>query len=192
MGKYDIRGLLDPRTSMWRQQLLGITVLGDDSMLPELLLQGIRDVFIGVGGVGDNSLRRQLYEKVIQLGFQIATPIHPNAIIAASSEVGMGSAVLACAVINASARLGKNVIVNTGAIVEHDCVVEDHAHLATGCRLASNVFVGVGSHIGVGACVRQYMRIGRNAVVGAGAVVVKDVPEIAVVVGVPARVIKWL
>lgn len=38
--------------------------------------------------------------------------------------------------------------------------------------------------------VRQDIRIGENAIVGAGAVVVKDVPDGVVVVGVPARVLK--
>ena len=34
--------------------------------------------------------------------------------------------------------------------------------------------------------------IGKYAIVGAGAIVTKDVPDYAVVVGVPARVIKTL
>lgn len=34
--------------------------------------------------------------------------------------------------------------------------------------------------------------VGRHAIVGAGAVVTKDVPDYAVAVGNPARVIKWL
>ena len=50
--------------------------------------------------------------------------------------------------------------------------------------------MGAGAHIGAGATIRQGLAIGEAAVVGAGAVVVKDVPAGAVVVGVPARVLR--
>lgn len=46
-------------------------------------------------------------------------------------------------------------------------------------------------HIGTGATVLAGVRIGRGAVVAAGAVVVKDVPDYAVVAGVPAKIIGY-
>ncbi|MFN3315526.1 MAG: DapH/DapD/GlmU-related protein, partial [Raineya sp.] len=49
-----------------------------------------------------------------------------------------------------------------------------------------------GASIGTGATILGGIRIGKNAMVGAGAVVTKNVPENAVVVGNPAKVIKYL
>jgi len=46
--------------------------------------------------------------------------------------------------------------------------------------------------IGTGATILGGIRIGKNAIVGAGAVVTKDVPDNAVVVGNPARIIRYL
>ncbi|MCS7078066.1 MAG: N-acetyltransferase [Bacteroidia bacterium] len=46
--------------------------------------------------------------------------------------------------------------------------------------------------IGTGATILGGVRIGKNAVIGAGAVVTKDVPDNAVVVGNPARIIRFL
>lgn len=51
-------------------------------------------------------------------------------------------------------------------------------------RIGSNVWVGYG------ACVLRGVSVGDNSVVGTGAVVTKDVPDNAVVAGVPARVIR--
>lgn len=52
--------------------------------------------------------------------------------------------------------------------------------------------IEAGADIGVGACLLGDIRIGRHAVIGANAVVLKDVPDFAVAVGVPAQVVKYL
>lgn len=53
-------------------------------------------------------------------------------------------------------------------------------------------FVLEGASIGSNATILCGITIGKNALVGAGAVVVKDVPDDAVVAGNPAKVIKYL
>lgn len=52
------------------------------------------------------------------------------------------------------------------------------------------VFVGFGADIGMNASILPGVRIGSNAIVGAGAVVTQDVPEYAIVVGVPAKILR--
>jgi acetyltransferase-like isoleucine patch superfamily enzyme len=51
------------------------------------------------------------------------------------------------------------------------------------------VVIGHGADIGMNASILPGVRIGQQAVVGAGAVVTQDVPDYAVVAGVPARVL---
>jgi acetyltransferase-like isoleucine patch superfamily enzyme len=53
-----------------------------------------------------------------------------------------------------------------------------------------DVDVGSNVWIGYGACILRGVRIGDNCVVGTSAVVTKDVPDNAVVGGVPARVLR--
>jgi acetyltransferase-like isoleucine patch superfamily enzyme len=48
-----------------------------------------------------------------------------------------------------------------------------------------------GADVGVNSIVLPGVTVGRGAIVGAGAVLTKDVPDYATVVGVPARVIGW-
>jgi UDP-perosamine 4-acetyltransferase len=188
LPEYAIVGLLEARCDLWHTSVLGVEVLGDDSMMAELKQRGIDHAFIGVGTVGDAQPRRQLYEKVAGFGFQFVPAIHAAAIVSLSTTIGTGPTIMAGAIVNANSVMGNNVIVNTGAIVEHDCVIGDHAHIATGARLAGGVQVGPGAHIGIGAVVRQEIRIGAGAIVGAGAVVVRDVPAGTTVIGVPARI----
>jgi acetyltransferase-like isoleucine patch superfamily enzyme len=51
-------------------------------------------------------------------------------------------------------------------------------------RVGSNVWIGYG------ACILRGVSVGHNSIVGTNAVVTKDVPENAVVGGVPARVLR--
>lgn len=67
---------------------------------------------------------------------------------------------------------------------EHDIDAEDF--------LASTSAVKIGDYVFIGprAIILPGVRIGKGAVVGAGAVVTKDVPDFAVVAGVPAKIIR--
>ena len=51
--------------------------------------------------------------------------------------------------------------------------------------------VGEGTQIGINATIRQGINIGKWATIGAGAVIVKDVPDYAVVVGNPGKIIRY-
>jgi acetyltransferase EpsM len=56
--------------------------------------------------------------------------------------------------------------------------------------LAGNVLIGDGCYLGIGSSVIHGVSIGAWTTVGAGAVVIKDLPDNATAVGVPATVIK--
>jgi acetyltransferase-like isoleucine patch superfamily enzyme len=71
-------------------------------------------------------------------------------------------------------------------------MIGNHVHVATGARLAASIKIGDGAHIGIGATIREGIRIGQGSIVGAGAVVVDDVPDSVMVVGVPAKIKKGL
>jgi sugar O-acyltransferase (sialic acid O-acetyltransferase NeuD family) len=184
---FEVVGLVDSDPKQKGRLVEGVSVLGGDDVLPGLLREGVSHAFLGVGGVGDNHPRAQLFERLRAQGFHFVKAIHPAAVVAASAEIGEGAAIMAGAVVNPGARLGLNVIVNSGAVVDHDCLLEDHVHIAPGAVLSGGVRVGKYGHVGTGAAVRQGVTIAEGALVGAGAVVVADVSARATVAGNPAR-----
>lgn len=190
LGRYEVVGLLDPRSELVGTTVGGAVVLGDDSLLSRHYDDGVRHAFIGLGGAGETRPRRRLYDLARAEGFEVVTLVHPSAVVSPSATIGAGATVMPVAVVQADCTLAEDVIVNTGAVVEHDCEVGAHVHVASNATLASGVVVGDGAHVGAGATVRQGIRVGEGAVIGAGAVVVDDVEPATVVAGVPARVLR--
>lgn len=140
--------------------------------------------------IGDNKIRERKFDLLVDLGANLITLIHPSAVISPSVTIGEGSVVMANVVINADSIIGRNCIINSGAIIEHDCCLQDSIHVSPNSAMAGNVSVSNRSWIGLGATINQGVRIGQDAVIGAGAVVIRDVLEKTVVVGVPATVMR--
>jgi sugar O-acyltransferase (sialic acid O-acetyltransferase NeuD family) len=140
--------------------------------------------------IGDNSLRKKVYEYLVSKSFTSASAIHPAALIASGVSLGQGLTVMAGAVISPLAAIGTGVIINTGAIVEHECKIGDFVHVAPGAVLAGNVNIGNSSFIGANSTVKEGITIGKNVIVGAGSVILKDVPDNSVIYGNPGRIKK--
>ena len=135
-------------------------------------------------GIGDNRVRKRIYDE-FRLNYY--TAIHPTAIIGLNVKIGEGTVVMPNAVVNASARIGVGCIINTCAVIEHDNVICDFVHVSPNATLCGRVFVGGYTHIGAATVVRNNISICENVVVGAGAVIVKNITEEGVYIGVPAK-----
>jgi acetyltransferase-like isoleucine patch superfamily enzyme len=94
------------------------------------------------------------------------------------------------------ARLGHGVFIGPAAVLTNDeyprAITPDGQLKGGDDWTAVGVVIGDGAAIGARAVCVAPVTIGRWALVAAGAVVVSDVPDFALVVGVPARRVGWV
>ncbi len=140
-------------------------------------------------GIGDNHLRENIFNLIVQKGKKVITLIDSSSSISKYSVIGEGVFINRNVTINAFAKIGNNVILNTGCIIEHECEILENVHIGPGAVLAGNVIVGQGSFIGANAVVKQGVVIGKNVIVGAGTVVLNDIPNHKKIVGNPGKFI---
>lgn len=138
-------------------------------------------------GIGSNSIRAKLFEKVQNSGFTIVSLIHPSSIISTSVIIGKGTVIMPNVVVNAKATIGKGVILNTNCVIEHECVIDDFVHISPKVALAGNVKVGTLTHVGIGTNIIQGVAIGKNSIIGAGSVVLKNVSNNMKAYGNPCK-----
>jgi UDP-perosamine 4-acetyltransferase len=175
-NKFSIYGITDFKLAK-KTKILGVTVLGKDEMLPGIFKKGIKYAFIGVGSVGDCSIRKRIDKELVKIGFKLPVIIHPRAIKAKDVKIGDGTFVAAGSVINPGTRIGRNAIINTSSSIDHDCEIGDFVHIAPGVTLSGDVKVGSEAHIGTGANVIQCIKIGKSAKIKAGTLVTGDVAD---------------
>lgn len=140
-------------------------------------------------GIGSNRTRAKLFDKVKNIGFEIATLIHPSSIISTSAKIGEGTVVMPNVVVNAKAIICDGVILNTSCVIEHECFIGDFVHISPNVTLAGNVKIGKFTHVGIGSNVIQGVSIGQNVIVGGGSMVIRNIEDNQKVAGVPAKAI---
>jgi len=171
---------------------VSLRILGDDDVLPDLL-----DKYPGLKGVlalGPDLMetRSQLAMRLSRLGIPALTAIHPRATVSRLAALGEGTVAGAGAIIAAGTTAGPHCALTLGASIDHDARLGHNVFVGQGARISSSVEVHDNVVVEMGASINSRVVIGESARVTGGAFVNTDVPDRAVVVGVPARVVRYV
>jgi UDP-2-acetamido-3-amino-2,3-dideoxy-glucuronate N-acetyltransferase len=123
------------------------------------------------------------------------------------------------ATIGADCILGQNVLVGSGVVIGNNVKVQNNVAIYTGAIIEDDVFLGPscvltnvsnpraeivrhdlyertvfrrGATVGANATIICGIELGRYCFIGAGAVVTENVPDYALMMGVPARRVGWI
>jgi acetyltransferase-like isoleucine patch superfamily enzyme len=119
--------------------------------------------------------------------FQLTLP-HPKVYIGNNTVIGRRNIITAKNLI----RIGNDVLIGSDVqIIDHGHGMARNTRIREQRAIIGEVMIGDDVWIGAGAKILMNSHIGTGAIIGANAVVVSDIPDYAIAVGVPAQVIKY-
>lgn len=147
------------------------------------------------------------------------TVIDPGCRIGDGTKIWHFSHVMTGAELGESCNIGQNVVVSPEVVLGNNVKVQNNVSIYTGVVCEDNVFLGPscvftnvnnprsevnrrgeyqktlvrkGVTVGANATILCGVTLGKYSFIGAGAVVTKDVPDYALVVGNPSKQIGWM
>ena len=181
-AEWGILGYVDDDSSVQGAVVDGYPVLGTTEYLNTLT----EEVWV-ICSVGRASVRKRVLDKIHNPVIRFATLIDPDARIYKDSDVGEGSIICGGSILAINTHIGNHVVVNLNCTIGHDAVIQDYCVVNPGVNVSGKVVVHSCSDLGTGSKVIQGLTVGTETTVGAGAVVIRDLPDHCVAVGMPAK-----
>lgn len=187
----EIIGFLDDNTNIRYKKISGVPVLGPTSILPNLKeLYGVEAVYCPLG---NNKLRVKFLSTARKLGYFTPNFIHKNVNISPDVNIANeGVYILGNTLIMPHVNIERDVMISVGANIIHHTTLRQGVFVSNGVNLGASLIAERYSYIGMGATIMTGVeRIGEDCLIGAGATVINDVPDGAVMAGMPARILKY-
>lgn len=183
---YEVVGFLDIDKQRIKEGFRGFPVWDEGAISRDALA----DAAVVVNVAGSMTLRWAVAERLRELGFlDMPAMIHPNVDLFGAS-VGDGTTIYHGVQVGMDVTIGELCLLLMGALVNHEARIGSCTFLGPGSIVLGRAVLGDRVYLGAGAVVFPGVVVGEDATVGAGAVVRENVPDGAVVAGVPARVLK--
>ncbi|MBT9501942.1 MAG: acetyltransferase [Burkholderiaceae bacterium] len=135
------------------------------------------DMFVALGYQSMNALRQMRCEQARQLGYQLASYVHPQSGLPNDCAYGDNCFFMNQVLVHPRVVIGSNVFVWSGAMIGHHSRIGNNCWLTSGASIAGGVEVGDNVFFAIGSTVCNSLSIGRNCFIGANALVSRNTQE---------------
>jgi sugar O-acyltransferase (sialic acid O-acetyltransferase NeuD family) len=141
-------------------------------------------------GLSKPSIRKDISNRLINLGFLPKVIISPNVHLPYSCSISDNITVLRDSVIEPNVYIGYGTLINVGVFLHHGSHLGEFCEVAPRATILGNVTIGDLTFIGAGSIIREDIRIGNECIIGCGSVVINNIPNNEVWAGNPAKFLK--
>jgi len=184
---FNVIGFLDNDPKKKGNIFLNYPVLGGFEILDTLVNENIYFVNLITGST---KTRYETSRFMASKGCRFANFIHPTVNLL-MTHIGVGNYIQEGVILQAETHIGNNSSIHIASLIGHESTIGDSVFIAHGCSISGLVEIGDGAFLGTHATVLPRLKIGKWSTIGAGAVIIRDIPDYAVAVGNPAKIIKY-
>ncbi len=185
---YEIIGYIDDNETLIHTSVKNIKVLGNRDYLFNEIDRNV-SVFVPIGV---NSVRVKILKELIESGFSAPSFIHPQTIIHDNVKIGNSVYILPGTNIMPDTVIGNSVMISMGVNIAHHNQIAAGCFFSQGSNIGASIEIDENAYLGIASTIMTGVKsIGRHSLIGAGAVVIRDIPDYAVVVGNPGKIIKY-
>ena len=97
--------------------------------------------------IGNPKKRKELYEKLATLKFNIVAIISPRSYVSKSASIEPGCVVEPMVVVHAGSKIKRGTFIDAGAVVNHNSVVNEFCQIDCNAVVGANAEVPAGMHL---------------------------------------------
>lgn len=130
--------------------------------------------FVAIGYSNLNTLRKEKYLQIKNMGYELASFISTKSCILNSYVFGDNCFILEDNTIQPFVKIGDNVTLWSGNHIGHHSIIKSHSFISSHVVVSGGVEVGEQCFIGVNATLKDHIKIGDRCIIGASALIMKD------------------
>jgi acetyltransferase-like isoleucine patch superfamily enzyme len=188
-SEYEVVGFAVDREFMSCETIAGLPVVPLDEL--EIKFPPAEYwAFAAASSTNLNRVRSDLYAKLKNKNYRLASYISSKAFVWPNSQIGENCFIFENNTIQPFVKIGNNVVMWSGNHIGHSSIILDHCFLSSHVVISGFCNVGEYSFLGVNSTVINNVYIGKDCFIGAGALIQENVPPESVLQESSTRISK--
>tara|TARA_Y100001958_G_C21247489_1_gene578862 strand:+ start:632 stop:1219 length:588 start_codon:yes stop_codon:yes gene_type:complete len=170
-GIYNVECFVVDKEFYEEKRFLGLEVKTFDEIENNISQFNDYKFFVAIGFSNQNTNRKNVFNKIKNLGFKFASYISKDALIADNVVIGKNAFILEQNNLQPFVKIGDNVVLWSGNHIGHHSVIDDHTFITSHAVISGGVKIGSQCFIGVNATIVDHVVVKNNAFIKANSLI---------------------